>query len=100
MIKETITYECTRCRSPNIIKNGRTKTGKQKFYCHTCKSFGTLNPTVKYPPERKEEILKAYQERSSLRGIERTFGVSRQTVSNWLKKSPATPPTGGNIGEK
>jgi transposase-like protein len=24
----------------------------------------------------------------SLRGIERTFGVARQTVATWLKKSP------------
>ena len=37
-----------------------------------------------------EEILRAYHERSSLRGLERTFGVARQTVSKWLKKSPAT----------
>lgn len=32
-------------------------------------------------PYRREEILHAYQERSSLRGLTRTFGVSRTTVS-------------------
>ena len=36
---------------------------------------------------RKEEILSAYEERSSLRGLERTFGVARSTVSHWLKKA-------------
>ena len=93
MIKETITYECTRCQSLDIVKNGHTKQGKQKFHCHTCGAFGTLNPTIKYPPERKEEILRAYQERSSLRGVARTFGVSRQTVSTWLKqKADSLPP--------
>ena len=40
----------------------------------------------------KEEILRAYQERSSLRGLERTFGVSRQTVSKWLKQNNRTSP--------
>ena len=35
---------------------------------------------------RREEILHAYQERSSLRGLTRTFGVSRTTVSTWIKK--------------
>ena len=35
---------------------------------------------------RREEILHAYQERSSLRGLTRTFGVSRATVSSWIKK--------------
>ena len=42
-----------------------------------------------YDPARKEEILiRAYHERtSSLRGISRIFGVSRNTVTHWLKKS-------------
>ena len=61
-----------------------------------CNAFGTLNPSVKYTPERKAEILSAYHERSSLRGIERTFGVARQTVAKWLKEKadslPETPP--------
>jgi len=30
--------------------------------------------------------LRAYDERSSLRGLSRTFGVSRHTVTAWLKK--------------
>ncbi|GAC1403034.1 MAG: hypothetical protein NVSMB56_18010 [Pyrinomonadaceae bacterium] len=34
----------------------------------------------------RETILAAYQERSSLRGLTRTFGVSRNTVSGWLKE--------------
>ncbi len=39
-----------------------------------------------YPEARREEILHAYQERSSLRGLTRTFGVSRTTVASWVKK--------------
>jgi transposase-like protein len=41
-----------------------------------------------YVPERRAEILRAYEERSSLRGLSRTFGVSRTTVAAWLKKKP------------
>ena len=41
-------------------------------------------PNYGYSEERKAEILRAYHERSSLRGLERTFGVARQTVSAWL----------------
>ena len=40
-----------------------------------------------YSETRKEEILRAYEERTSLRGLTRIFGVSRQTVTSWLKKS-------------
>ena len=51
MIKETIMYECTRCQSLDIVKNGHTQQSKQKCHGHTCGASGTLNPTVKYPPE-------------------------------------------------
>ena len=44
-----------------------------------------------YTEEERELILRAYQERSSLRGLTRTFGVSRNTVTNWLKKSRRAP---------
>jgi transposase-like protein len=39
-----------------------------------------------YTEEEREQILRAYEERSSLRGLTRTFGVSRNTVSTWLKE--------------
>jgi transposase-like protein len=56
----------------------------------------SLNPTVAYPAEQRAEILKADQERASLRGLERTFGVARQTVAKWLRQEdeqlPALPP--------
>jgi hypothetical protein len=34
--------------------------------------------------QRKAEILRAYQERSRMRGISRTFGVAPQTLAKWL----------------
>ncbi len=46
-----------------------------------------------YTEEQREEILRAYQERSSLRGLARTFGVSRNTVSDWLKKGVIRNPS-------
>jgi len=62
-----------------------------------------LNPTVAYPAERKAEILRAYYERSSLRGLERTFGVARQTVAKWLRAEdeqiPAIPPLAAALPE-
>ena len=96
MITQIIVNRCTKCQSDNITKNGKTKLGKQKYHCHACNAYGTLNPTVQYTPERKEEILSAYHEGSSLRGLERTFGVTRQTVAKWLKEKadslPEMPP--------
>jgi transposase-like protein len=96
MITQIIVNRCTKCQSENIVKNGKTKAGRQKYHCKACGAYGTLNPSVQYTPERNAEILRAYHERSSLRGIERTFGVARQTVAKWLKEKadslPEMPP--------
>jgi len=51
--------------------------------CKTCGAYGVLEPRVDYTEEEKEITLKAYQKRSSICGIERTFGVCRQTLSAW-----------------
>jgi len=79
---------CHHCQSENIVKNGIAPNGKQKYRCLDCKRQSRENPaTLGYPPEQREIILNAYQERSSLRGLSRTFGVARNTVSGWLKKN-------------
>src|SRR5512135_1956343 len=84
----TITVDCPHCGSDQLARNGRAPNGKQKYRCKTCKKQSRENPMPHvYPEERREEILRAYEERSSLRGLERTFGVSRHTVISWIKKS-------------
>ena len=86
MIIEVVT--CYHCGSENIVRNGKAPNGKQKYLCRDCGRQSREDPTSNaYPPERREEILRACQERSSLRGLTRTFGVARNTVTRWLKKS-------------
>ncbi len=80
--------DCYHCGSEKLKKNGFSPGGKQKYLCKECGKASRENPAAKgYSEARKEEILRAYQERSSLRGLARTFGVSRTTVTTWLKKS-------------
>jgi len=58
-----------------------------------CNKRSRENPASPgYTEERREEIIKAYQERSSMRGLTRTFGVARNTVKDWLKKKPRKLP--------
>jgi transposase-like protein len=94
MIQETKTGTCTKCKSTNLVRNGRTGGGKQKFHCKDCGAYGSLDPTYSpYTEERKEEIINAYHERQSMRGIQRVFGVARETLSGWLrKKADRLPP--------
>ena len=83
----TITLHCLHCGSADIVKNGHAPNGKQKYRCRACGRQSREHPTPRVTPEaRREEILRASQERSSLRGLARTFQVSRNTISAWIKK--------------
>ena len=99
MLQETVSHHCTQCARHQIVRNGRTAQGKQKYHCRRCGAYGTLQPSVRYTPERKAEILRAYHERSSLRGLERTFGVARQTVAKWLREAAAALPDSPPVAE-
>ena len=72
--------------------NGRTTNGKQRFLCRACGRCLRANRSSNaYSLERQVEILRAYHERTSLRGLQRIFGVSRNTVNTWLKKVRQLP---------
>lgn len=80
---------CTSCNSNNIVMNGFTSAGKQKYHCRDCSCYRTLKTTQFYTAERKEEILRSYNERSSLRGTRRIYGVAVSTILRWLEKKRA-----------
>ena len=86
MIAKLVVYECRKCDSQKIVKNGHNASGSQQYWCKDCGHRGVLEPKRGYTEEQKEQILSAYSERSSMRGIQRTFGVSRPTLVSWLKK--------------
>jgi len=85
MIQITITYRCRVCDSTNIVRNGTNKCGSAQYYCKDCGAHRVLEPATGYSAREKRRILDTYKERASLRGLERIFGVARQTVLQWLK---------------
>ena len=89
--------KCYHCGSDKVHKHGKTSNDKQRFKCRACGRSLRENPQAKgYDDKRKDEILRAYHERASLRGLTRVFGVSRNTVSSWLKKSQGSAAVGTN----
>jgi transposase-like protein len=81
------TLTCPHCQSENLVKFGFTPDGRQRYRCKNCRKQHRENRRSNaYSQEEKDIIIKATQERSSLRGIQRTFGIDRHTVSGWLKK--------------
>ncbi len=83
----TIIVLCQHCHSQNIIRFGLAPTGKQRYLCRDCGRRSRDDPgSNAHSDEEREQILRAYDERSSLRGLTRTFGVARNTVTKWIKK--------------
>ena len=94
----THTLFCPSCGSEQVIRHGKAANRKQRYRCRGCTYTFCEDPQPNgYTQEQKAQILAAYRERSSLRGLTRIFGVSRTTVSAWLKEqAEALPPPGGD----
>lgn len=70
-----------------IVRRGYTKGGNQRYGCKVCDRTFCFEPrTNARPPEFIDTVLSAYTERSSMRGLARTFHVSRRSVARWLEK--------------
>ncbi len=85
MLSTTIVHVCARCGSERLRKNGHAINGAQRAKCLDCERTFILQPRgVRYAEPFKAQVLAAYQDRMSIRGIQRTFGVCYKTVMRWL----------------
>jgi len=76
-----------------MVRNGRAPDGRQRYGCRDGGRRSREAPRSQaYSAAERETILRAYQERASLRGLRRVFGVSPTTVSGWLKKKALSLP--------
>ncbi len=65
---------CRHCRSNNIIKHGRDRRAIQRFRCRDCgRTFQKPEDDRSHTPAFRAQVLAAYQERASMRGIARVF---------------------------
>ncbi|MCO6450590.1 MAG: IS1 family transposase [Caldilineales bacterium] len=55
MIIEDIVRTCPECSSENIVKNGHDYKGAQKYHCHACGSYGTLDKKTDTMNEQNDE---------------------------------------------
>ena len=70
----TVTLRCQHCESQNLVRNGLVADGRQRYLCRDCQKRSREQPrTNAYSEEEREQILRAYDERSSLRRLSRTF---------------------------
>ncbi|BAC88218.1 transposase [Gloeobacter violaceus] len=84
--------KCPACQSDNFSKNGHRR-GVQYYICKDCcKQFLEYYTPQGYPEKVKRNCLTMYLNGMDFRGIERTTGVCRNTVINWVKQAALALP--------
>jgi transposase-like protein len=76
----------------NMLKNGKTDTGVQRYLCKTCKkSFtetkGTMFYRCRHSRDEIVECMAMVGDRNSLAAIHRIKGVKEETVCKWIERA-------------
>ena len=88
--------KCPHCQQENVVKNGKSLHGRQRWQCGDCqRTFGESDQR-RHSESTKQQALRLYLEGVGFRGIERLLGVSHVAVMHWVKAKakaqPAPPP--------
>ena len=84
MLSTIKVHVCARCGSERIYKNGHANNRAQRAKCLECGRTFILEPKGPLHDDAfKKQVVRAYQDRMSLRGITRTFGVYYKTIIKW-----------------
>jgi|GEM_PF-1798258 len=82
------TLACPHCGKDKPKKHGVTSKGTQRYVCRSCTRTFIENKFPFNSVLTKNLVVKAYKETNkSLREIANEYGVSHQTVKNWVKDS-------------
>ena len=97
MIQTIVTHSCPKCGSDNMVRNGHDYKGAQKYYCHDCQSYGSLQAQRGYSfsdfwdtyqavfaIDRHQSVGKDSGETNH---IERWFNTLRQRLARFRRKT-------------
>ena len=86
-MKQYIEIRCRHCESEDLVKNGRSENGTQRYRCNTCgKSFQHEYSYNAWKPGVKEQIEKQTLNSCGVRDISRNLDISKDTVISELRK--------------
>jgi AcrR family transcriptional regulator len=81
--------KCPHCHSEHVSRNGH-RNGKQRYLCKDChKQFPETYTTQGYSAAIKQRCLDLHKQGIGFREIERTTGISHNTVIHWVKQQDA-----------
>ena len=85
-----IPVRCPHCDTEQVVKRGKTDTGKQRYLCQNdeCphRTFILDYSYRAYLPEVKQQIIDMAMNGSGVRDTGRVLGISKDTVVSALKK--------------
>jgi transposase-like protein len=88
--------KCPHCQSEEVVRYGKTSTGKDRFRCQQRERCGrTFLRSYAYPgclPTVKQQIVEMTLKGSGIRDIVRVLQVGPNTVLRELKKSVRSLP--------
>ena len=92
MLSTKTVHRCPHCSGKRLQKNGHAEHGAQRAKCVDCQRTFVLSPQgLRYDQKFKDQVVSAYQDRMSTRGLQRTFGVCYQTVMAWVGEKSGGP---------
>ncbi len=79
---------CPVCECDDLMKNGHSLNGTQRWYCKGCRKYFQRSFTNKgCLPEVKEQVIEMATNGSGIRDTARILGISPHTVINEIKKN-------------
>ena len=86
-MKHYIKIICRGCNGDELVKNGHSRNGTQRYFCSTCgKSFQTEYSYNARRPGVRERIETQTLNSGGVRDISGNLGISTDTVISELKK--------------
>ena len=88
-MKQDIHIECPSCQRDDLVKNGHSEHGTQRYRCHSCrKSVQWEYLSRAWLPDVKRQIVEHTLKSSGIRDMSRNLGMSNHPVMAELKKKP------------
>jgi transposase-like protein len=92
-MKHYHTIVCPFCSKDDLVKNGHSVTGEQRWRCNNCKkSFQLEYKYNAWKPGVKETIIQQTLNSSGVRDTGRNLRINKNTVVSVLKKNAQCEP--------
>jgi transposase-like protein len=77
---------CKGCGSSDLVKNGLSPEGAQKYKCKSCSgTYRSCDNRLKHSMDKRIRVVKMYLEGIGIRSISRLEGVSGALIVYWIR---------------